>query len=312
MVGVCACGSVSSEKHKPDDAGVQPSADADAQAEADAGAQLDAGSSRLVVSPMTISVSEGTTKTMNVLLGADPGHQLVVNIVSSNPAALPISPDSITFTAGSEGNWKLPIQVTASPPIDSNNVSETATITVSAPGIASDVDVAAVVQDTTTIAQFGWPAPPRFTDGWGISENFIVAYQITIDVDTTLDSFGVFNRLAVRDSLYRMALYRDANGRPGAIVAQMAAPVLLEVGPNIFDLTPDIAIDTIDTTAGKRFWLAVESSQGINGAASPTETTASCSMGVANVTDPFPVAFDPSRCTTGVASFNVWINTYHQ
>ena len=270
---------------------------------------VDAKPPQLVVSPMTLTIPEGTTKTFDVLLDAEPTTPMTVNIVSTNATAFPISTTSITFTGGSGANWSIPTQVMVSPPIDKNTVSETAMINVSDAASTTSAEISATVQDTTTLKQLGWP--DQFTDGLGITGNTLVAFQVTIDADTTLDAFGVINRIAVQDSLYRMALYRDGGGRPGALFASMAAPVALAVGLNVFDLQPDVAIDTVNTPAGRTFWLAVETSMGINTRSSPTITTSRCLMAVANITDHWPVGFDPTKCATG-AAINIWMDTYHQ
>jgi hypothetical protein len=284
---VCSCGSVSGGAPKT----------------------VDAKLPQLVVSPMTLTIPEGTTKTFDVLLDAEPMAPMTVNIASTNATALPISMSSITFTGGTGGNWSIPTQVMVSPPIDKNAVSETATINLGDTGSTTSVDISATAQDTTTLKQYGWPT--QFTDGLGITGNTLVAFQVTLDADTTLDTFGIINRIDVRDSLYRMALYRDGGGRPGALFASMAAPAALAVGLNVFDLQPDLPIDTINTPAGRTFWLAIETSMGINTRSSPTVMTSRCVMAVTNITDPWPVGFDPTKCGTA-AAINIWMDTYHQ
>src|SRR5438128_6192376 len=93
---VCGCGSVSGGAPKT----------------------VDAKSPQLVVSPKTLAIPEGTTKTFDVLLDSEPMSPMTVNIVTTNGAALPISMSSITFTGGSGANWSIPTQVMVSPPID--------------------------------------------------------------------------------------------------------------------------------------------------------------------------------------------------
>jgi hypothetical protein len=189
---ICGCGSVSGSKPEIMDA------------------SMDASTQRLVVTPTTLAIPEGSMRTLVVLLGAEPAAPVVVNLASTNAGSVAVSPGSITFTGGPGGNWSTPVQVAVSAPVDKNDVSETATIMVSGDTAGDPVAVSATVQDATVLKQYGWSAPPAFTDSLGITGNFLAAYQVTIDSDTNLDAFGVFSRLEVKDSLYRIALYRDA------------------------------------------------------------------------------------------------------
>jgi hypothetical protein len=278
----------------------------------DASETADPVTQRLIVTPTTLVIPEATTKTLAIVLAAEPQASVVVNIASSNATAISVSPSSFTFTGGSGGNWSTPVQVELTAPLDKNDTSETATVTISGDGAGDSVPVATTVQDLTVVKQYGWPAPPMFTDSIGAQMNTIVAVQVIIDADTNLDAFGVFSRSAINGSLYRMALYREVGGFPGQIVAQMTAPAILGAGAVTFDVQPAVTIDTIDTSAGRRFWIAFEASMGANLTQSTSIATSRCVLAVPNITDAWPTVFDSTKCESTDAAINLWINTSHQ
>lgn len=265
---------------------------------------------KIIVSPQTLEILEGASKTFSVLLDKEPSAPFHVSIGTSDPSLLGVSQRSLVFTGGAEGNWATPIQIEAISNVDKNATSEMATLTVSHDG-GEVVSVAATIQDKTDARQYGWPVSLPGAGGWIIDRNYIAAFRIRIDADTKIDSFSVFHRMEAPDSLYRMALYRDGGGRPGALVAQMVAPQVLKVGLNTFDLEPDILVDTVDTSSGHDFWLALVSSLGVYPAHPGNFMTVLCNMSVPNITDPWPTGFDPTRCSVREAA-GIWINTYSQ
>ncbi len=89
------------------------------------------------VSPETLAVPEGGSNTFTVALTGNPGSDLTVSLVNTqyfgqygdpgavwDKNAVTVSPDELTFTAGSSGNWGTAQTVTVSAPEDDDSCSE--------------------------------------------------------------------------------------------------------------------------------------------------------------------------------------------
>lgn len=255
---------------------------------------------RFVVSVTALGVAEGTTKTFDVSLAYDPGTTVTGSVASSNAAALPATPASLSFTSAS---YATPVRVTVAPPVDSNNVSETATITMSGCGAPVAATVAATAADATVLHQFGWPMP--FTESGSIPSGTVVAYRVSVSATSNLDSFGLYVPIASGD--YRMALYAN-NGAPTTLVAQMPVRRALANGVNTADITPDPVIP-----AGT-YWLVLRVGQSTAVGYSPAGVTAlQCirNIDLPNLDDPWPSNFGAASCTTDRV-LNLWTNNYAQ
>ena len=68
---------------------------------------------RLTLSEDTIEMEEdGTTTTYTVRLASQPSHEAMVDLTIEGDEAVTVSPDSLTFTVGNNGNWQTPQPVT--------------------------------------------------------------------------------------------------------------------------------------------------------------------------------------------------------
>ena len=90
------------------------------------------------LSTETLAVTEGGSATFTVALSADPGTDTTVNLVRTqyfqsgvgepnhrwNMNAATVNPESLTFTAGTSGNWGTPQTVTVAAPQDDDSCSE--------------------------------------------------------------------------------------------------------------------------------------------------------------------------------------------
>ena len=101
-----------------------------------------------------VSVNEGGTATYTVVPDSEPSSDLTVNLASialgsfSTPAeGVTVSPDSLIFTVGANGNWETP---------------QTVTVTVTVTGIADDdeFDDQAEIEHTTVLDEiiYRWPS----------------------------------------------------------------------------------------------------------------------------------------------------------
>lgn len=268
------------------------------QASAD-GPTNGSGSAQIALTATTLMVPEGTTSMFGVSLTADPGGQVTVSIASSAATAVPVAPSSLSFASAT---YSVVQMVDVSPPIDTNDVSEAATITVSGTGLSpAALDV--TVDDSTVIAQYGWPT--AFTATEAFSAGNVTAIQITVADSTNIDSFGMFVPAAAGD--YRLALYADNGNVPGALVAQMPVRTALVNGSNTGVVNPAVALPN-----GK-YWIAMRLAQTTAVGKSAAATGQLCfrNIGISSLDDVWPDPFGPNTCQTDNL-LNLWIDTYHQ
>jgi hypothetical protein len=257
------------------------------------------GSAQIMLTTTTLTVPEGMTGTFGVSLTADPGGDVTVSIASSAATALPVSPSSLSFTSA---NYSVVQMVSVSPPVDANDVAETATVTVSGTGL-SPVALNATVADSTVIEQFGWPT--AFTATEAFSAGDVTTIQITVADSTNIASFGIFVPAASGD--YRLALYADSGNAPAALVAQMPVRTALVNGSNTGVVNPAVALPN-----GK-YWIAMRLAQTTAVGKSATATGQVCfrNIGISSLDDVWPDPFGANTCSTSNL-LNLWIDTYHQ
>ena len=101
------------------------------------------------ISPTTLTVTEGETRTYSVTLTSDPGGAVTVTPTSDNPGSVP-TPDALTFATGA---WNVAqmVTVTAAEDVVENFADETATISHAVVGYdaaPTPDDVVVTVDDT--------------------------------------------------------------------------------------------------------------------------------------------------------------------
>ncbi|MEQ9578380.1 MAG: gliding motility-associated C-terminal domain-containing protein [Marinoscillum sp.] len=87
------------------------------------------------VTPLTLSVSEGSTNTFTVVLDAEPSSDVTISLTSSNTAAATVDLSSVVFD---NTDWSVARTVTITGVEDANVISETPTITASIVDASSD------------------------------------------------------------------------------------------------------------------------------------------------------------------------------
>lgn len=267
----------------------------------------------IVVSTTSLTVQEGKSDSFGVSLKFDPGTTVTVNLANTNQAALPITPigtGAITFTGGPGGSWATPVAVTVSPPIDSNNIAETATVTVSGAGAPNPATVMLGVSDTTVVQTWGWPT--QFNGTFTVPANAVYAYQISVSAVAQLTTFHTY--LPGAAGTYTMALYNDAGGVPGTLVTNgaMLVPKSAATGVNVSDplaMPPQLSAPV--------YWLAIRFSQNniIGYATSPPVGGQKGKQCIRNfdldLSLPWPSTFSSAMCQDDFL-FNIWITTFHQ
>lgn len=256
---------------------------------------------RFLVTETALGILEGTSKTFDVSLAFEPGGTVTGSVVSSNSNALPATPGTLSFN---NATYNQPVRITVSAPVDANDVSETASITMSGCGAPATASVAATAMERTQVRQYGWPTP--FANTIAISQGTLISYRVHVDDSSMLDSFGIFVPAAVGD--FRMALYSNVNNLPGALVAQMPVRRALANGSNTSDITPDVALASGD------YWLVLRvGQQTAVGYSDAVVTGMRCirQVDIPNLDDAWPSSFGPANCGTG-RLLNLWINNYFQ
>lgn len=250
---------------------------------------------------MPLTIPEGTPRTFTVALAFQPTAAVHVTLTSTNSTAVPVSPSTLDF---STINWQTPQTVTLSPPTDTNNASEPATISVTAPGIPT-ATLMVTVMDTTQINNYGYPAPPAFSGSFAMQQGQVIAYKVTAPT-STLDTMSVYVPTAAAD--FRMALYTDNGNTPGALVsaAQFLRRTLVN-GANTVDIAD------VPLSAGS-YWIAlrVGGPTGLS-AGDATQIGVRCTrtFNINSLDDAWPVNFGTADCVN-TNLFNFWITTYHQ
>lgn len=256
---------------------------------------------RFIVTETALTIPEGTTKTFDVSLAYEPGGTVTGTVASSNGVALPATPASLSFN---NATYNQPVRVTVSATLDANNVSETATITMSGCGAATAATVAATAMERTQLRQYGWPTP--FSATTAIAQGTVIAYKVKVEDSSSLDSFGIFVPAAVGD--YRMALYANVGNLPTNLVAQMPVRRPLANGSTTADITPDVQVPVGD------YWLVLRVGQQTAVGYSPVDVTGTrCirQVDIPNLDDAWPSTFGQASCGTG-RLLNLWINNYFQ
>lgn len=105
-------------------------------------------SQQLIVTPMTVRMMEGGLTAINVRLATAPLSDVTVNFApTSGSTDINVSAgESLTFTPA---NWSVPQTATLQASADADTAPETATLTVSATGIASEAVTVHVIESPT-------------------------------------------------------------------------------------------------------------------------------------------------------------------
>lgn len=256
----------------------------------------------ILVAPPTLSIPEGMQGSFNVSLKYVPNSTVTVSIAGTNATALPVSAAQLTFTTA---NFGTPQAVTLSPPVDTNNVSETSTITVSGATAPVAKTVSAMVVDGTVVETWGFPT--QFPGTLQIPQGFVYAYKIAVGQVANLTTFHMM--VAGGAGTFKMALYTDVANAPGTLVpnAEMLVPKVVADGSNTSN-----ALATPPVLDAPNYWVAIRFSQ-TNSIryGGPTQTGRQCLriVNISNISDPWPVNYGSADCATDKL-FNLWITTY--
>lgn len=255
----------------------------------------------LLVTPTTLTIPEGMQGSFTVALRYQPPSTVTAMIANTNPTSLPVSATMLTFTTT---NYATPQTVMVSPPVDTNDVSETGTITISGAGAPQARTVMAMVNDATDIDVWGWPMP--FPSTTSVGAGFAIGYRVDVGAVANLDSFHTYVPTATGS--FRMALYTDNGNLPGTLVAEMPAGQVLVNGVNNGLILADPVL------MNPSYFLVIRFSQDVNIGYAPAGVTGrQCyrNVTIPNIADPWPANFGASTCATD-RLMNMWITTYHQ
>ncbi|MEZ4363434.1 MAG: LamG-like jellyroll fold domain-containing protein [Kofleriaceae bacterium] len=110
----------------------------------------------IVVSPLSTTIVEGSTVSLSVRLAFQPASTVTVNAASLAPAALSVSPATLTFTTT---DYATPKTVTVTAAQDDDAADGAGQVRLNAPGLSTDVsldidddDVLAISASTTSVS----------------------------------------------------------------------------------------------------------------------------------------------------------------
>jgi hypothetical protein len=136
-----------------------------------------------------LTVPEGTSASITVRLSADPGGSVAVSISSSNTTKVTAGPATLTF---SSANFATPQTVTVTSLQDTDIVTDTVPLTLSAPGLASVGVTVTDTDDDVQAIQLNMAGPitmsettsagPAVTTTVGVRLAFAPAGSVTVTV----------------------------------------------------------------------------------------------------------------------------------
>lgn len=96
------------------------------------------GPDRVLITPTALDLEEiGPARSYDVALATDPGQDVIVNIANSQSSLVSVSPASLTFTGGSDGDWNVAKQVNVSALEDGNKTTDQVTLSHAVSGYRS-------------------------------------------------------------------------------------------------------------------------------------------------------------------------------
>ena len=110
----------------------------------------ESGRGRVEVQPTSLTIAEGGSRTYRMALGTDPGSGATVEITpaSDNPDVT-ISPTSLSFTGGADGNWSTWQRVTVAAAEDADTAADNVTLSHTISGYAGVTSVSNVSVSVT-------------------------------------------------------------------------------------------------------------------------------------------------------------------
>ncbi|MBZ0234269.1 MAG: hypothetical protein K8M05_18205 [Deltaproteobacteria bacterium] len=248
----------------------------------------------------SLTVTEGSNTTLQVRLKYQPAATTTVTLASSNPDIT--VPATLSFTTADYGTYK---NATVAAAVDSDQINDTATITLSNFDAPSNTTVGVTVTDNTIVETWGWPTFSSSTPG-SISNAAVIAYRVnrpsTTITASTLDKYGISGTAG---SDFKMAIYSDASNVPGTLIHSIDSRVTATGGFQEID----VANTAIATGA---YWIAVRASPTMAVPASADGTTTTrCSRNItiASLDTAWPTTFGTATCATAPA-LNLYIVTY--
>ena len=82
----------------------------------------------LTLSTPTLSVNEGETATYTIVPAAEPSRNFTITLESSDTESVTVSPPTVTFTRGANGNWQTPQTIMVTGVQDGDEFDDVATI----------------------------------------------------------------------------------------------------------------------------------------------------------------------------------------
>jgi len=251
---------------------------------------------QIILGMTNVVIPEGEQIAIPVSLAYDPGAPVTLEISSDNPTAIGPQPTMVTFTSAT---YATPVNVVIGAVRDRNAIDESAAITFYQPLTTTMATLTASIDDNYARAGYGWPV--YLDDVTLVAPGPVVAYKVTGVVPGQLDTLGIV--AASWNYPWRMAVYRDSAGVPGALVADTGP-----VGPSEF--SSFVVINPINLTAGD-YWIAlrVEGQTWMHQSTGPETTTAcTATTEIPDIQTPYPATFGAATCATVLAQ-NVWIDT---
>ena len=208
-----------------------------------------------------VSVTEGDTGGIGVVLGSQPTAAVTVTVTVDDPTAATVNPASLTFTAG-DYNIAQPVDVTGA--VDTDNVNDTTNITITAAGGGYDTVTATVpltVTEPTPIAIDTNPAAVIVTETLTAGFDVTLSAQPTADVVVTVASDNPAVATVLPASLtfttsdYNATQSVSVTGTSDTNAANDTTNVTLTAAGGGYDtITATVPVTVNDTTVAALLW----------------------------------------------------------
>ncbi len=134
----------------------------------------------------TLNITEGDSKNFSVSLSRAPSADVTVSLTETSHD-ITLDKTSLTFTAGSNGDWSTPQTITVNTVEDDDAVDETATITLSASGYSNVTKSVAIDDDDDPAIEVN-PASLTITEGGQATFQVKLATEPSANIRVTFGS----------------------------------------------------------------------------------------------------------------------------
>jgi hypothetical protein len=243
----------------------------------------------------SLSVNENQTQNLGVRLAFQPATVVNVNVATTF-ADVSLGAATLVFTPG---NYDTVQNVVVTGLLDLDATTEFGTIVLSSVGLPNRNVNTSVVERT---ARFGSISANQ--SNLVLTDAVVYAYPVTITAGEAPFGFGA--NAGAAGGTIQLALYTDAGGGPGSLVAGTSSAISLT---GIGAMDQQLAAAGSAVTAGT-YWLTVRGATSATLRSGGPANARCVRLTNLDVAQPWPAVFGPSTCASA-APLNIYVFTVH-